>query len=447
MKGISIKKAAQLCGGELINGENSEIELNKIVIDSRKIEKNDLFAAFKGEKTDGHDYIDTAFKNGATCCLVSRVPQGEKRPLILVQDVEKALEYICAGFRKTLSIPIIGVTGSVGKTSAKEMLSAVLSTRFNVLKTDGNLNNTLGVPLTISRLTPQHDMAVVELGINGFNEMRKLGNMCRPDIALYTIIGNAHLEFLHDRKGVFKAKTELLDYIPENGTLIVNGDDDLLREIKCPQRLIKFGLSEGCHLRAIDIDRQSEYTNCIITYEEHRIRSHIPAFGEHMVYAALEGAALGIVMGLTDEEIAEGISNYKTVGRRAAFEDTGKIKLVDDAYNANPDSVRCGIDSIAHLPGRKVCILGDMLELGPDENEMHRGIGVYAVKKGVELVITSGELSRHTAEGAGEKGIHFESRQELMDALPQIIREGDVCLVKASMRSRFGEISEALKKL
>ena len=191
MKGISIETAAELCGGRLTNRSGADTEINKIVIDTRKIEKNDLFAAFKGEKTDGHDYIDSAFEKGAACCLVSRIPRGETRPLILVDDVEKAMELICAGFRKTLGIPVIGITGSVGKTSAKEMISSVLSRRFRVHKTEGNLNNTLGVPITLSGIRPEHEAAVVEMGISGFGEMSRLGNMCRPDIAVYTMIGNA----------------------------------------------------------------------------------------------------------------------------------------------------------------------------------------------------------------------------------------------------------------
>ena len=446
MKGISIGCAAELCGGKLNTGSGISTEINKIVIDTRKIEENDLFAAFKGEKTDGHDYIARAFELGAACCLVSRIPEGETRPLILVDDVEKAMELICAGFRKTLDIPVIGITGSVGKTSAKEMISSVLSQRLNVHRTEGNLNNTLGVPLTLSGIRPEHEAAVIEMGISGFGEMSRLGNMCRPDIAVYTMIGNAHLEFLHDRNGVFRAKTEMLDYLPDNAVLIVNGDDDMLRKIDFPGRIIKFGLGRGCDIRAERIEKGCFYTDCIIDYDGRTVQVHIPAFGEHMIYAALEGAAVGMVCGLSDEEISSGIAAYKTLGRRAAYTDTGRIKLVDDSYNANPDSVKCGIDSIMHIEGRKVCILGDMLELGPDEKNMHFQMGEYAREKGAELVVCCGELSKYTAEGAGDRGVHFDTKAELMSALPELIKDGDVCLVKASLRSGFGEISEYLKK-
>ncbi len=448
MKGISIKDAARLCGGVLNTHENENAELGRIIIDSREIEPGDLFAAFKGENTDGHDYIDRAFSMGAACCLVSKIPEGEKRPLIKVENVEKAMELISAGYREKLNIPIIGITGSVGKTSAKEMIAAVLSQRFNILKTDKNLNNTLGVPITISRIDPGHKAAVIEMGISNFGEMSRLANMCRPNIALFTMIGKAHLEFLHDRKGVFKAKTELLQFMPDDGIVIVNGDDDLLRDIKCRQSLIKFGFSENCDVRAENIEKDKNgFTNCRIYYNERRLSVHIPAFGQHMVYAALEGAALGFVLGLSDEEIAEGIASYKTVGRRAAFIDTGKVKLIDDSYNANPDSVNCGIDSLAGLSGRKVCILGDMLELGGDEKKLHFDCGRYAAQMGVELVLTCGELSESTAEGAGAAGVHFDSMEELIKALPAIIHRGDNVLVKASRRQHFEEVSEAIKGL
>lgn len=448
MKGISIKEAARLCGGVLNTTENQNDELGRIIIDSREVKSGDLFAAFKGENTDGHDFIDKAFQMGAACCLVSRIPSGENRPLIKVDDVEKAMEQICAGFRAGLHIPIIGITGSVGKTSAKEMIAAVLEQHFNILKTDKNLNNTLGVPITLSRIEQEHQAAVVEMGISDFGEMSRLANMCKPDIAVFTMIGKAHLEFLHDRKGVFKAKTELLQFMPQDGTVIVNGDDDLLRELKCSQHIIKFGLSDECDVKAENIIKDRDgFTSCTISFQNRCLPVFIPAFGEHMVYAALEGAAVGFVLGLSDEEIIEGIGSYKTVGRRAAVVNTGKFMLIDDCYNANPDSVNCGIDSLMKLEGRKVCIFGDMLELGAEEKKLHYCCGQYAAEKGVDLVLTCGELSESTAEGAGAAGRHFESREQLIKALPELLRQGDNILVKASRRQRFEEISEAIKTL
>ena len=448
MKGMTIRRAVQICGGELLGRGGFDTELGKVVIDSRAVEPGDFFVAYKGERADGHDYISAAFDRGAVCCLAQRVPEGETRPILLVPDVQAALEQICAEYRRDLRLPVIGIPGSVGKTSAKEMISAVLSQRLNVLKTDKNLNNQIGVPMTISRIRPEHQAAVVEMGISGFGEMSCLAQIARPDMAVFTLIGHAHLEFLHDLDGVLKAKTEMLDYMADDAPVVINGDDEKLRGLKCRQRKISFGLGGNCDVRAEKISHSpTGETLCDIVWGARRIPARINAYGQHMIYAALEGAAVGMLMGLSDGEIIRGIAAFETVGRRAAVTDTGYMTLIDDSYNANPDSVKCGIDSLMKMPGRHVCILGDMLELGGGSEEMHYDVGRYAAEKGAELVLTSGALSAHTCRGAGERGLHFDTREELVQALPGLIKKGDAVLVKASLGSRFDRISEALKAL
>ena len=448
MRGMTISRAAAVCGGRLCGEGDFSAELGSVVIDSRAISAGDFFVAYKGERVDGHDYISAAFDRGAVCCLAQRVPEGETRPLILVPDVQAALEQICAEYRRDLRLPVIGITGSVGKTSAKEMISAVLSQRLNVLKTDKNLNNQIGVPMTISRIRPEHQAAVVEMGISGFGEMSVLAKIARPDMAVFTLIGHAHLEFLHDLDGVLRAKTEMLDFMADDAPVLINGDDEKLRGLQCRQKKISFGLGENCDVRAENIRLgESGETFCDIVYGERRIPVEIRAYGRHMIYAALEGAAVGLLMGLSDGEIVKGVASFETVGRRAAVCDTGFITLIDDSYNANPDSVKCGIDSLMKMPGRHVCILGDMLELGEGSGEMHFDVGRYAGEKGAELVLTSGPLSRETCRGAGERGRHFSTREELIAALPGLIQKGDRVLVKASLGSRFDQISEALKEL
>ena len=448
MRGMSISRAAAVCGGRLCGEGDFGAELGSVVIDSRAVEAGDFFVAYKGERVDGHDYISAAFDKGAVCCLAQRVPEGETRPLILVPDVQTALEQICAEYRRDLRLPVIGITGSVGKTSAKEMISAVLSQRMNILKTDKNLNNQIGVPMTISRIRPEHQAAVVEMGISGFGEMSVLAQIARPDMAVFTLIGHAHLEFLHDLDGVLRAKTEMLDFMADDAPVLINGDDEKLRGLQCRQKKISFGLGENCDVRAENITLSpTGETLCDIVYGERRIPVEIKAYGRHMIYAALEGAAVGLLMGLSDEEIVKGIASFETVGRRAAVCDTGFITLIDDSYNANPDSVKCGIDSLMKMPGRHVCILGDMLELGEGSGEMHFDVGRYAGERGAELVLTSGPLSYETCRGAGERGRHFATREELIAALPGLIQKGDRVLVKASLGSRFDQISEALKEL
>ena len=447
MTGMTIEKALCACGGRLCGEAPLSRELGCVVIDSREIQPGDLFVAYKGERVDGHDYISAALDKGAACCLAERVPEGESRGVIVTDDVQRALEDIAAAYRDTLMLPIVGITGSVGKTSAKEMISAVLASRWRVRKTDKNLNNQIGVPMTLSRITPEDEIAVVEMGISGFGEMSRLGRMVRPRIAVYTLIGHAHLEFLHDLDGVLRAKTEMLDYLPDDGCVVYNGDDEKLKAFPFRHRSVSFGLGADCAVRAENIVSAAEGTECEIVSGERRFRVYIPAFGRHLVYAALEGAAVGMELGLTDEEIARGIASFETVGRRAAVVRTGKITLLDDCYNSNAEALKSGIDSLLELPGRHLCILGDMLELGETAYGAHRGGGAYAREKGVVRLLCCGEHAQAYCDGAGEIARRFPDRAAIIAALGEEIREGDCVLVKASRGSHFEDISEALKGL
>ena len=446
MKTMTVSRAAAICGGRLT--QYSDAPIGRAIIDSRQVQPGDMFVAYRGENVDGHRFIAKALEAGAACCLAEYLPEGVSGPVILVDDVQAALEKICAGYRRELSIPVIGITGSVGKTTAKEMISSVLEQRMNVLKTEGNLNNQIGVPMTVSRIEREHEAAVIEMGISGFGEMTALARIAQPTVAVFTVIGHAHLEFLHDLEGVFRAKTEMLAFMPEDGTVIYNGDDAMLRKLACPQRLVSYGLGEDCAVRAADIEQLPDgRIRCRISYNGRSIIAEIPAYGQHMVYAALEGAAVGFVMGLSDEEIERGIAAYKTVGRRGVVTDTGFVTLVDDCYNANPDSMRCAIDSLRDMPGRHVVILADMLEMGSGGEQMHYDLGRYAVDSGVSLVLCCGQLGQEIAKGAGSRGYWFESRQALAKALPELIEEGDIVLVKASRGMHLEEISELLKTM
>ena len=447
MRGMSIARAATACAGRVCGADDPNIELKHIVIDSRAVCPGDLFVAYKGEKVDGHDYMAAAFQKGAACCLAERLPEGVTGPVLLVEDVQRAVEQIAAEYRKDLTLPIVGVTGSVGKTSAKEMVAAVLSQRFRVLKTEGNLNNQIGVPMTLSRIEPEHQAAVVEMGISGFGEMRLLSSIARPTLGVFTVIGHAHLEFLQDLDGVLRAKTEMLENMPEDAVIVVNGDDEKLRDFHCRQRKLTVGLGPDCELRAEDIRLSEGETAFTLVCGEERVPLRVPAFGQHMVYAALEGAAVGRLLGLRWEEIAAGVAAYQVVGRRGAVTDTGRITLIDDSYNANPDSVKSSIDTLKKLPGRHVCILGDMLELGEGSADMHRDVGRYARQQGMDAVYAAGQYGAALCEGAGEIGRCFDSRDALIAALPELVRCGDSVLVQASRGMRFEAVAEALKEL
>ena len=444
MTGYCVSDIAAITGG-VLSGDGAA-PVTGAVIDSRAVTPGALFAAIPGERVDGHDYIGKAFDLGASCCLAQRVPAGETRPVICVPDTAAALETLARAYRARFAIPVLGVTGSVGKTTAKEMVASVLSQRWNTLKTEKNFNNQLGVPLTLFRLEPEHEAAVVEMGVSHFGDMAPLAAMVQPTAMLFTIIGHAHLEFLRDRRGVLQEKTSVLDTMPDDAVAFCNGDDDLLRAMTCRQRKVTFGLSEGCDVR----DLGDDGSTCTIVAGTRRIPVRIRAYGQHMVYAALEGAAVGIEYGLTDDEIIRGIAGYQPVGSRANVVRTARYTVIDDCYNANPDSTAAALRSMATLPaGRRVAILGNMGELGPDAAALHRETGVCAAKAGVSLVITCGALAKNIAAGAAEadpnvQTASFAALDELLAALPELVQPGDCVLVKASHSMAFERIVQAL---
>ncbi len=419
-------------------------EITAITTDSRTISPGCLFAAIPGNRADGHNFISAAREQGASCVLCNHHVEVDI-PQIIVPDTQAALRRIAAFYRSCFAFPFVGITGSVGKTTAKEMIASVLSTRFNTLKTEKNFNNELGVPLTLFRLREGHEAAVVEMGISGFGEMTRLGEMVRPNIAVYTLIGDSHLEFLGDRAGVLRAKEEMISEMPDDAVVIANGDDELLRGHDFGRRTVLFGLGENCDITASDIMPDGlGGMRCVIHAGGRNIAVKIPAFGQHMIYAALMGAAVGMELGLTEDEIVRGVASYETVGSRGRVIETDSIRILDDCYNANPTSCRAALNSLAMLPGRKVAVLGDMLELGENGPALHREVGEYAKSLGVE-VIACGELSGETAKGGN--GVWFATSAQLIDHLGSLIRNGDSVLVKASHGMHLETVVEALQSL
>ena len=440
MKDMTIFSAARAAGGR-VAGCGQDAPLSGGVIDSRGAGPGLMFCALPGERADGHEYMRSALEKGAACCLATHVPEGVTGPVILVDDVRSAMAKIAGACRDKLDIPVVGITGSSGKTTAKEMCAAVLSQKYNTLKTEKNFNNELGVPLTLFRIGPEHGAAVVELGINHFGEMSRLGAMAKPDIAVYTLIGRSHLEALGDLDGVLRAKGELVEHMPPDGMLIVNGDDEKLAAWRPARRKLTFGLGEGCDVRGVGFaPRGAEGSALTVLAGERRIELFLPAYGRHLAYAALAAAAVGIELGLSDGQIAAGAADYAPVGRRARIIETPSLTVIDDCYNANPDSVKMAIASAGALGGRLVCILGDMLELGEQSEQMHREVGEAARAAGA-LLLTAGERS------AAMGGEHFASKAELISVLPRLLKRGDRVLVKASHSMAFEEISDALRAL
>ena len=446
MKTLTVEHIAFICGAE-IAGSPLPGEITAVTTDSRIVQPGSLFAAIRGERVDGHDYIGKAFSFGAKCALAERVPEGVTGCVLLVPDTLRALQALAAAYRAEFVLPLVGVTGSVGKTTAKEMLAAVLSRRYRVHKTAGNFNNDLGVPLTLFRLRETDTAAVVELGVSHPGDMDRIAALARPTVALYTNIGDAHLEYLGSRAGVLAEKSRMNAYLAPDGLVVCNGDDPLLAGMECKQPKLLYGYGANCDLRAEDVQSDAEGRTCFtLVTDRARFPVVIPAFGEHLVYAALGAAAVGMSLGLTPEEIAAGVADYKPVGSRGRLLRTEKLTVIDDCYNANPTSTASALRSLAAVPGHRVAVLGDMLELGERSAALHRETGELARDWGIDLVLTTGAEAAHIAEGAGNIARHFETKAELIAALPELLNTGDAVLVKASRGAKFEDIVSTLEK-
>ena len=446
MKHFTLEQIADACGGKYTGDESlKKTAVSSIERDSRNIKENSLFLAIKGARVDGHDFIEKCYESGAVCALCEKAPENASKPYILVDDTLKAVKKIAKAYRELFDIPIVGISGSVGKTSTKEMIASVLSQKYKVHKTQGNLNNELGVPLTLFGMGDETEAAVVEMGISGFGEMSRISEMVQPTVEVITIIGECHLENLDDRDGVFKAKTEMFENLRDGGLVVLNGEDDKLNKVKevKGRAPVFYGINSG-EYRAENIKNNGVLgVDAELVFAENRIKVNIPAIGTYMVANALAAAAVGVELGLSAEEIKAGVESYKTVGSRANLVDTGRIKIIDDCYNANPTSVKASIDTLMNFDGRKVAVLGDMKELGENELALHFSVGEYAKK--CDKVIAAGPLAKEIAAGSG--GEYFETKEEVIEKLPKLIEEGDVVLVKASHSMAFEKIVEELKKL
>ncbi len=453
MKNMTLGRMADACGGTYFGKEEDRRrEITSVTTDSRKAEEGALFAAIKGERADGHDFIPSVFEKGALCVISEHELPEAGGNYILVENTVKALGMLAAFYLEQLQISVVGVTGSVGKTSTKEMIAAVLSQKYRTLKTAGNFNNELGLPLTVFRLREEDEIAVLEMGISHFGEMRRLAAIARPDTCVITNIGQCHLEFLGDRDGVLRAKSEIFDYLKEDGYIILNGEDDKLetiREVKGIRPLF-FGFGKENQVYADRIEsRGLEGVSCRVHTEQGSFDTLIPIPGLHMVLNALAGTAVGLHYGLTTDQIRAGIESLQPVGGRFHIIRTEQFTVIDDCYNANPVSMKSSLSVLSDSLGRKVAILGDMGELGAREKELHREVGEYAGALGIDEVICVGPLSAHLAEGLlavrPDARVHcFSSLQVFLKEMDALLRPGDTVLVKASHFMRFEKVVERL---
>lgn len=471
MKNMTLGNIAAACNGAFFGNENDKkIEISGAQLDTRVIEPGNLFFATRGERVDGHDFIQKAYELGAVCAVCEEPPvfQDEndsdisyerKRPYIIVRDSLQALKDIATFYRNQLDIPFVGITGSVGKTSTKEAIAAVLSSKFNVLKTAGNFNNEIGVPLTLLSIRDSHEVAVIEMGISDFEEMDRLSAMVRPDICVITNIGLCHLENLKTQEGILKAKTEMFNHRNPKGAVILNGDDPLLSTIQEVNKTIplRFGFSYESDMRIEKVQLLgllgSNFN--LVDSDDIILPCHSNLPGNHVITNAACAALVARVLGLSDGEIKQGIVSQAALPGRSNIIQTEKYLIMDDCYNANPVSMKEALDLLSLADGRKVAILGDMFELGENEKQLHEEIGSYASGKGIDILLTAGELGEHihnsTVTAIGATGLrnriikHYSTRDSLMEDLFNVIEMGDSILIKASHGMHYEKIVELIK--
>lgn len=456
MKQMSLKEIAAACSGQYCGDEKLlSTEVNGVAIDSRKIETGYLFIPIKGSRVDGHDFIPQVMEMGALCTLSEKPLDNATYPYILVESCVQALKDLAEYYRKTLSIKIVGITGSVGKTSTKEMIAAVLGQKYRVLKTAGNFNNEIGLPLTIFNIREEHEIAILEMGISDFGEMHRLSKMARPDICVITNIGLCHLENLKNRDGILKAKSEIFDFMQPDAKIILNGDDNkliTLTDVKGKKPAF-FGLSTSFDAFADHIHSHSlKGVSCTLHFGDISIDTLIPIPGLHMVHNALAGALVGRELGLSADEIKAGIESLTPVSGRNNMISTDTLLIIDDCYNANPVSTCASLDVLSTADSRKVAILGDMFELGKNEKEMHRQVGIHAAEKEIDLIICIGLLSEETAKAAKQASakstvVYFPTKSMFFAHMEKLLQKNDTVLVKASHGMEFPEIVKQLQKL
>lgn len=428
-----------------ITGDSS-ITFDRVSTDSRRVEAGDLFVALKGEKFDGNDYVAEVYKAGCRGMVVSRTPEGDLPGacIFLVEDTQRALQTIGAKYRSRFTLPVVGITGSVGKTTTKEYVYSVLATHGKTLKTQGNLNNEIGLPMSVLELDQSYWAAVFELGMNHFGEMERLTHIAKPTIRVITNIGVAHIENLGSREGICEAKMELAQEMGEGDMLLLNGDEPLLYEKKdqLTQPVLYFGIkNKSCDFIAQHIVQTPEGQEFTISGKIN-IACKISQKGEHNIYNALCAVACGCLLNLSPEEITQGLLNFQNAPMRQNIYEKNGMMVIDDCYNANPDSMKAAINVLASMEtkgeGRKIAVLGDMLELGDFSQKAHEEIGRYAAENGVSYLFLKGKAMEHAKTGALEANmppshiIWKETDVDLAEAAKSILHAGDCALFKGS---------------
>lgn len=476
---MNLEEVVQSCNGNIIFGDAS-IECKNFSKDTRTINSGDIYVGIKGENFDGNILYKEAFEKGAKMCILQGISEEEildykkeiesnnpdffnGKAIVLVEDTIKALQQIASYKRSLYNIPVIAVTGSVGKTSTKDIVASVVGMKYKVHKTQGNLNNHIGVPLTILQLD-NHEAIIVEMGMNNLGEISVLTRIARPNIAIITNVGTAHIGILGSRENIRKAKLEILEGLEPGGTLVINNDNDMLHDwyeniyksaaqnTNKDLNVATYGIENDSLIMAKNIDYMPDSSTFDIDYNGEISKVFVPVGGEHFVYNALCGITVGRLLNMDINAIAEGIKNFElTKSRMELIKVSNGATLINDCYNANYDSMKAGIEYLAKTAkARKIAVLGDMLELGEYAKELHTKVGEEVNNNNIDLLITVGELGKVIAKEATKKCPEvksFDNNDDAISYLLSIIKQDDTILVKASNGMKFKEIVEAVSKM
>ena len=429
MPSVTLKQAAQWCGG-FVEPKYENVVFCGANNDTRIIKPDQLFIVLQGAR-DGHDFIPMAMEKGAAAALCSR--KVGDYPAIYVDDPRIALGQIAHEVLKSIGCRVVGVTGSVGKSTTKEMISAVLSSTYRISKTPANHNNDIGMPMAVLSMPEDTQIAVLEMGMNHFREIAYLSNIANPDVAVIINVGTMHIEHLGSREGIRKAKMEIVEGMAADGKLLLSGDNDLLRNLdEIPvQPITYFGCDDGCAVWASDICQSEES----LAFNVHTDKGDFPVKlylqGEHFVPDALAAVAVGLAMDVPVEDIQRSLTAFENMAGRQEIFRAGEYTIIKDCYNAGPESMAAALNVLGSRNGRKVAVLGDMLELGDHAPEEHRKLGELAAQK-AELILFYGPNARYVVEGSGGKAIAFDNRDAMTAALKELAQSGDVILFKAS---------------
>ena len=452
----TVKTIQEICDGIIVSKGNEQL-VTKFCNDTREIKKNDMFISIKPENGDGTKYIVDAFEKGAAGCLTEYelseeiIRKYKDKIIIRVKDIMQAMQDLAKYKRSLYNIPVVGITGSVGKTTTKEMIACVLEPKYKIAKNRGNYNNHIGVPLTILDWEDDIEVAIVEMGMNHLGEIRELTNIAKPTIAVITNVGTAHIGLLGSRENILKAKLEILEGLPTSGKVVINNDNDMLNKANLEMHeKVTFGIDTESNYMGNNIVITEQTTEYTTTIDGKEYKIFIPAAGKHFVWNSLCAITVGKLLNVEIKNMIDAIKKFENTGKRIEIKEINNIKMINDYYNANYDSVKAALEVLNKITAkRKVAILGDMKELGKYEEELHRNVGKEVIKNKIDVLITVGNLAEYIvqeAKGLGQKEIYtFKDNEECIKELGEIIKKDDAVLIKASKAMHFEEIAKAIE--